>query len=196
MTSEFGDLILGDERTRSAVITPRIILLTQRGIPMVETNGWLGLPGGKVKENECDGNLMTTDAYPTLIREVEEECGFDISGHLRQSSACLGIVTDLFRVDSEAKTIKEMVVPVFLCKAPDLAGGRRDIVWRDIFSDSFEKVYPDAGLALRYLQQKIKSGVKGSIEPEFLNHGIIYFQTRPSMKRLSVRPGWFQSWAD
>jgi 8-oxo-dGTP pyrophosphatase MutT (NUDIX family) len=163
---------------------------------MVRSNGWLGLPGGKVKENECDGNLMATDAYPALAREVKEECGFDISEPLRQSSACLGIVTDLIRVDSEAKTIKEMFVPVFLCKAPDLSGGSKDIVWRDLSSNSFEKVYPDARLALKYLQQKVKSGMKGPIIPEFLNHKIIYFQTRPSMRYLPTRPEWTQSWAD
>lgn len=196
MSSEFGDIFLGDERMESAVITPRVIIVTRRGIPMVEINGWLGLPGGKVKENECGGNLMTNEAYPALIREVKEECGFDISRYLKQSSACLGMVTDLFRVDSEAKTIKEMFVPVFLCTAPDLAEGNKDIVWRRIFSTSFEKIYPDARLALEYFQQKVNNRAKGPIEPEFLNKKIIYFQTRPSMKYLLARPEWSQSEVD
>lgn len=60
-------------------------------VPYRDTR-WLGLPGGKVtiKEAVRGVNFLSAGAYPTLIREVKEECGIDITQQL-ETASCLGL---------------------------------------------------------------------------------------------------------
>jgi 8-oxo-dGTP pyrophosphatase MutT (NUDIX family) len=193
MLTEYGspeeDLILGKENIVSAVISPRVIILTPRGVPMVRNGDWLGLPGGKVKIGESFGDLMSIDAFPTLTREVQEECDLDISRFLMDKSACLGLA-EINIVDSINRKMRYMLAPIFICLTKDLPNGNEDLVWRPLNSESYNNIFPDASFALKHLQQQLKNKSKGFILPEFLNKDVVYFQTKPVMMYLPKRPDW------
>jgi hypothetical protein len=66
---DLGDLYIPSEESQyRVVVTPRVIALSPSGsFPMVNIGGWLGLPGGKIKVAEGEGNLLSSDVYGALI---------------------------------------------------------------------------------------------------------------------------------
>jgi len=189
---EDEDLYLpSKESNYRTTVALRLIALTKSGhFPMVVIDGWLGVPGGRVKKSEAEGNLVSRGAFSTLIREFAEECGIDMSPYLSKS-ACLGIA-EVTEVDTEKRRITERLTPIFVCEIPDSAlstlRAREDIVVVNIFSHLPGPLYLDARMAITYLKWKIDEG-RGFGAPVPLNiTGKCYFQTRPAKAYLFGRP--------
>lgn len=183
------------QQIRSCV-SPRVILLTKNGdFPIVRYSStkWWGLPGGKATESELRGkdNFLSGGAFPTLLREIHEECGMDISG-LLEASACLGLA-EIAVVDDQAKTVTLTYTPIFVCpvaKLEPVAGGVRIV---NINSHLPGPLFPDARLGITRLKRVLaKEG--DPILPVFLNdRGICYVEHRPQIRPLMGRPDWIVS---
>ena len=186
-----GDIYLNKGEPEDACISPRIILIGDDiKFPLIKyrTPPWLGLPGGKMKWEEYPegANALSIGAFPTLIREVEEECGIDISNNLEQT-ACLGLV-ETNVVDQIKRRILVYVTPIFVSFAPDLEFN--DVSKRTHLVSLKEHIpgplFPDARLALASL----KSRWGKPISPEWLGEERIFFEHRPRVRMLMGPPGW------
>ena len=183
--------ILGKESKIRSVVSPRVILLTRNGdFPLVpyENTGWYGLPGGKIKIGEADGNFLSLGSFPTLTREVMEECGVDISDHLT-NSCCLGLA-EIGAVDNTEKRITFYLSPIFLFFVPDLKGTKQGVAIVNLNSHMPWPLFPDVRMGITYLRESIKEQKRGKIFPEFLNEEIYYFQLRPEVGLLMGPPKW------
>lgn len=182
------------DRVRTAT-SPRVIIIDKDGnFPLVpyKNTQWQGLPGGKMKESEViyNVNQLSTGSFPTLVREVKEECGIDISNSLNKS-ACLGLA-EIGVVDGEKKQVTLVYSPVFVCKTTDLGKLSSNVKLANINSHLPGPVFPDTRLALRRLKEGIRDE-KGPIYPTWLNdRKIYYFEMRPEMKLLIGPPDWMQ----
>ena len=180
------------ERLKTS-LSPRIIIIDNNAnIPLVryKDTPWFGLPGGKVKEKEAveDANFLSTGAYPTLIREVKEECRIDISDSLRVAS-CLG-VAEIGIVDSVKRVVNYSLSPIFVCRREGLSDVNNDTQLFNLRSYLPGPIFPDARLAIRVLKDSIRTK-KGPIQPAWLNDGrVIYFEMKPQMRLLMEPPNW------
>lgn len=186
-----------DPLVRSCTV-PRVILLAPGGdFPLVSYQGtdWYGLPGGKMKAHEAEaageGNFLHRGAFPTLSREVEEECGLDVSAFLRVSG-CLGLA-EVGEVDSLAKEVIIFDTPIFVCLVPSLEGVKKGVLIVNIKSHLPGPLFPDARMGIDRLRAVIGTRDRGPIHPEFLNKGgICYVQVRPQLKPLMGPPDWIR----
>ena len=164
---------------------------------MVQYKAWHGLPGGKIKKHELDPeeNLLTIGAFPTLVREVREECGIDFSSFLEKCT-CLGIaqVSEVIGEPNSAEKIIHRIAPIFYCPVPEeaLANLREDVIIANLNDHLAGPLFPDARVAISYLKRSIRER-RGPIIPEFINgeDGIYFFQTRPKVNLLMGHPPWF-----
>lgn len=176
-----GDLYIpSKESLYRTIVTPRVIALDREGnFPMTIEKGWGALPGGKLKRRQgYNVNLFSSGAYATIVREVEEECGIDISPYISQA-ALMGI-TEVTEINSELGQVTERIAPIFLCRVPGMHYGS-SVEVANIHGALPGPMYPDARMALNYLQHQLSTQSSGFIEPVFLNAGKVYFQTKPQM---------------
>jgi 8-oxo-dGTP pyrophosphatase MutT (NUDIX family) len=178
------------EAPRRFTITPRVIALAPDGsFPMINIGGWLGLPGGRIKNDEREGNFLNVrDTLPTIAREFLEECGVDILEYL-DTARCLGI-TEIAEVNSDKKQITERLAPIYLCAVPKLEL-REGVVFKNL-RDHFEgPLYPDARISIEYFKRCLREHPAGAITPIFLNFDrMYYFQTHPTKGYLWGKPVW------
>lgn len=187
------DFFINDgERVRTAT-SPRVIILDNNGgFPLVpyENTSWQGLPGGKMKESEIipNANQLSAGSFPTLVREVKEECDIDITNSLNKS-ACLGLA-EIGIVDAVKKQVTLLISPIFLCRTENLDNLSPSANLVNIKEHLPGPLFPDARLAIKRLKEGMKEE-KGPIYPEWLNDkGIYYFELRPEMKLLTRPPSW------
>lgn len=165
-----------------SVVSPRVILLTRSGdFPLVpyKDTGWYGLPGGKVKISEADGNLLSLGSFPTLRREVIQECGINIAGYLADS-CCLGLA-EIWAVDNTERRMTFFLNPIFLCFIPDLNGIKQGVAIANLNSHIPGPLFPDARMGITYLRESIREQKRGKILPKFLNDGTCYIQLKPEV---------------
>jgi 8-oxo-dGTP pyrophosphatase MutT (NUDIX family) len=177
-------------------VSPRVILLDENGnFPLVryKDTPWLGLPGGQVEieEDSIEKNFLSTGAFPTLIREVKEECGIDISSYLTKKCGCLGITEVSSVSESESgKKIKHGKVLLFVCRVPgnlfnNLSEGVELV---NINSHLPGPIFPDARVAIEYLK-KSRGKKNGPIEPAFLGpKRKMWAQMKPKVRMLFGNP--------
>lgn len=181
-----------NEKTREP-LAPRVVILDKSGnFPLVEykDTGWFGLPGGKVEpEDMAEGaEYLSAGAFPTLVREVQEECGIDTSGYISRS-ACLG-VAEIGVVDSVNRRVDFNISPVFVCKADEIGKVNEKTRIANINSHISGPLFPDARMAIGRLREGIRHE-RGRIKPVWLNDkGVFYFEMRPQMRLLSGPPEW------
>lgn len=181
----------GIEYKKLAVIAPRLTIMWGKKAVLVryyDTN-WFGLPGGKIRDDETDGNLLNIGTLPSLKRELEEECGINIDT-LKNEVKFLGLA-EINAVCETQRKINYILSPIFIVF---LAQKHRDLVVKleqnpDIHMLSLENpgevlVLPDARMALNLLIKRQKS--PGC----FLADRDYYFQMEPCMKLLTHRPTW------
>lgn len=188
-----GDFYLNESEKYRSTITPRVILLDGEGnFPLVsyKNTRWFGLPGGKVSKQEVAGNanFLSTGSFPTLAREVEEECGIDIARGLAKS-ACLGLA-EINIVDETRKACTLNLTPVYVCRVDNLDGLNGEVVAVNINDHIPGPLFPDARLAIKYLKEGRKTK-KGHITPNWLNGGkAYYFKLHPKPHLLDEPPSW------
>lgn len=173
-------------------VSPRVIILTNEGdFPLVphKNTGWFGLPGGRAEWSEMakEANFFSPDAFPTLTREVKEECDWDISGFL-EKSACLGLA-EIWIVNSQAKQAILSLSPIFVYLAPTLGKLKRGVEIANLKLPLPGPIFPDARLAISRLKQGAKTDQE-LIQTELLNEKAIYFQLRPEVGQLMAPPPW------
>jgi 8-oxo-dGTP pyrophosphatase MutT (NUDIX family) len=190
---EKGDLYFNKGESWEACISPRILLVGDKGkFPLIKyrVSPWLGLPGGKMKWEEFPegANALSFGAFPTLVREVEEECGLNIAGYL-EGMACLGLA-EINIVDNDARQILVSFAPIFVGLAPDLTF--KDVSERTHLARLGEHLpgplFPDARLALAHYERK--RGSEEQITPEWLGEERIFFEHRPQVRLLMGPPSW------
>jgi len=185
--------LVKSERVISS-LSPRLILLEENGnIPLVpyKDTGWLGLPGGKATEAELveEVNFLSTGAFPTLAREVWEECGIDVSYQLERS-ACLGLA-EIGVVDSVQKQVNFVLTPIYVCKTNELRDLDENVQVVNIWQHIPGPLFPDARLAISRLKEGV-GNQKGQIHPGWLNGNKIYFEMKPQMGLLMGPPEWMR----
>ena len=188
------DVFLAESPVLDTCCSPRLIMLEPGGniilVPYQDTN-WLGLPGGKVNMAEAlkGGNLESTGAFPTLVREIWEECGIDVSKRLRKSAACLGLA-EITAIDEQRKQATRILSPIFICTIDDFGGiddrARVVNIWRSFPGPLF----PDAQLGITRLKKVITS--EEPLIPVCLNAElpVIYFEMVPQMRLQMGPPNW------
>ena len=187
------DLFLVESERLGISLSPRVIIIGKGGdIPLVpyKATKWLGLPGGKVKETEAleDVNFLSVGSFPTLAREVWEECGIDILNCLNKA-ACLGLA-EIGIVDSVNQQVRLTYTPIFVCINADLGNVNTNTQLVNIESHLPGTLFHDARAGLSRLKEGI-GRKEGLILPEFLNDGkIYYFEIRPQMRPLVDPPDW------
>jgi 8-oxo-dGTP pyrophosphatase MutT (NUDIX family) len=155
---EKDDVLFEEDGPRMSLISPRIILIGDGNVfPLVEYRNtrWLGLPGGKVKGKECpEGeNMLSFGAFLTIVREVREKCGIDLSGYLEQI-ACLGLA-EINVVDNTARQVVTYQTPIFIGLVSELeftnVNDRVHLV--RIGEHLPGPLFPDARLALAHYEK-------------------------------------------
>jgi len=182
--------LIESERVRTC-LSPRIIIVEKGGnFPLVPYQGtsWLGLPGGKVKEAEVGkDNFLSAGSFPTLTREIWEECGIDISGCLGQA-ACLGLA-EIATVDNVARQITLTRTPIFVCRITSLGNINAETQLVNIASHLPGPLFPDARAGITRLKEVIRQ--KEPIQPEWFNkERIYYFMLKPEIGLLMGPPSW------
>lgn len=177
------------ERREKTVCSVRVIIISPDGRFILVRYGdtpWFGLPGGKVKAGEYqpDSNLLTDAAHPTLIREIQEECGFDISPHLA-GSFCLGLA-EVTAIDNVKRLATHILTPIFICPVPQIRENdlKPGTIVMDIGNHLPGPLFPDARIAITHF----KGQRAGYLGPERL----IFFQMRPRLGPLWEAPGWYK----
>ncbi|KKQ36744.1 MAG: hypothetical protein US53_C0039G0001 [Candidatus Woesebacteria bacterium GW2011_GWA1_37_7] len=116
MFNEIEDFIIPNKDSKlQSVISPRLIVRLDHRVVLVrfKETSWYGFPGGKLKFNEYTekSNLLDVGSFPTLQREVKEECGIDIS-ILKDKIRFFGL-SEVKIVDEFKKNIRNFLSPFF-----------------------------------------------------------------------------------
>jgi len=190
---DVGDVLASLHEKAGTSVSPRIIILDwDANIPLVryKDTPWFGLPGGKANEGEATeaANFLSKGAYPTLIREVQEECGIDITESIK-TAPCLGLV-EIGIVDNISRFVNYSIAPIFVCKNVNLTGVSDNTQIVNLRSHIPGPIFPDARIAINALKEGARQK-KGPIEPQWLNDGrIFYFEMKPQMRNLPGSPEW------
>lgn len=187
------------EKRTKTVCSVRVIIISSTGkfilVPYQNTN-WLGLPGGKVKtgEYQTDGNLLTTAAHPTLIREVKEECGIDISFYLARSFFYLGLA-EVTAIDNTRKIATNILTPISVCSVLQIKKNdlKPETVVMNIEDHLSGPLFPDARIALTFLKKLWQAERLLPVLPVYLSsEKPIFFQTHPTVGPLWGPPEWYK----
>ena len=182
----------GKEEVRTC-ISPRVFVLTSKGdFPIVRygTTNWFGLPGGNPIEDEDveSGEFLSSGAFPTLLKEVEEECGIALPDSL--NVFCLGIAR-IGRVDNIKKEITLTYTPIFICDVPEIGDVKEGVSVVNIWSHLQGPLFPDARMGISYYQEAFDANKGSLISPQlFNNKSIFYVQMEPQIQLLMGRPDW------
>ncbi len=185
---------------QSVAFSPRIVLIHKNRVALVryKDTKWFGLLGGKIKHNETQGNLLSTGAFPSLVREVLEEAGADIFSILGRVRT-LG-VAEICAVSDTKRTITEYLVPVFFCHLSDedknitnSLENNPDIHMLDFNNQGEVSIFPDARFALNAINRGRKTR-KPEPTPMYLTDAAYYFRIEPKdqMGLLFGPPDWYR----
>lgn len=195
------DLSTYERETKTATVcSPRVIIISLSGefvLVRYKDTAWLGLPGGKVQteEYEPDGNLLSTAAFPTLEREVGEECGLSI--HLEPSKCpCLGLV-DIATVDNTQRIVTQHLTPIFIYLSPafNSANLKEGVVGGNINDHLGGPLFPDARVAITHLKRQWQAGkpIFNFESAAFLGpERPLFFQMKPTLGPLWGAPEWYK----
>jgi len=188
------DIFLHESRQIRSYVSPRVIILIGKEeflLVPYEATRWLGLPGGKVKESEVakKSNFLSSGAFPTLSREVKEECGIDISGSL-ETSYCLGLA-EINIVDNSIRRITLSYAPIFFCPVSRIGKVKKGVRIVNIRSHLPGPLFPDARMGISRLKEILEADKRGPAYFEFLNDECAcYIELRPKVKQLMGPPDW------
>jgi 8-oxo-dGTP pyrophosphatase MutT (NUDIX family) len=188
-----GDYYLVDSESVRSSLTPRLIILDGNGnFPLVryKDTDWLGLPGGKAKKNEVEegANFLSSGAFPTLIRELREECDIDISDYIN-GAACLGLA-EIAVVDSVNRQVNFTFTPIFICRTSEIGAVSEITQVVNLREHLPGPLFPDAQIAIKFLKEGSRSK-KGPIQPEWLNdRQVYYYEMLPQIRLLTAPPDW------
>lgn len=169
------------------VVTPRVLLVSGEQVALVRhtTTQWLGLPGGKVKQNEIDGNLIGPGALPTLTREVTEECGRAPSFIFGINILPLGIA-EVNAINETERYLTLYLTPVFISKSPASVQYNNNVVFINPHNPLPSNLYPDARISIdAFIEKRLW----------WLNRDAVYFQTHPTPMYLAGPPVWITEFA-